>query len=198
MEELDKQLSQMLDEDADDPSGSALGQAIDTVGGDVNLQYRLRRYRLIGESLRNELPPAIDPGFHASVMARITEIEAPARTPAANGSAAPGSFFGWLTRPVAGLAVAAAVAMLTVALWQPLERGGVGDGKDEIAVVKPVQNLGPLQAAVPASAPGMRWKVDDPALQRKLNAYLVNHTEYASSVQGIIPQARVAGYDSGR
>jgi hypothetical protein len=46
--------------------------------------------------------------------------------------------------------------------------------------------------------PGTRWKVDRemPALQQKLNAYLVNHTEYSNSVQGLIPQARVAGFDS--
>ena len=45
---------------------------------------------------------------------------------------------------------------------------------------------------------GMRWKVDNdaPALQQKLNAYLVNHTEYSSSMQGLIPQARVAGFDA--
>jgi hypothetical protein len=33
-------------------------------------------------------------------------------------------------------------------------------------------------------------------LQQKLNAYLVNHTEYSNSMQGLIPQARVAGFDA--
>jgi hypothetical protein len=65
----------------------------------------------------------------------------------------------------------------------------------------------PIQTAVPASTTlgngnansnGMHWKVisDAPALERKLNAYLVNHTEYSKSMQGLIPQARVAGYGS--
>jgi len=45
---------------------------------------------------------------------------------------------------------------------------------------------------------GTRWKLEQesPVLQRKLNAYLVNHTEYSSSMQGLIPQARVAGFDA--
>jgi hypothetical protein len=44
----------------------------------------------------------------------------------------------------------------------------------------------------------MRWKLEreTPGLQQKLNAYLVNHTEYSNSMQGLIPQARVAGFDS--
>ncbi len=33
-------------------------------------------------------------------------------------------------------------------------------------------------------------------MQQKLNAYLVNHTEHPSSMQGLIPQARVAGFDA--
>jgi hypothetical protein len=43
----------------------------------------------------------------------------------------------------------------------------------------------------------MRWKVIEgaPALQQKLNAYLVNHTEYSNSMQGLIPQVRVVGFD---
>ena len=44
----------------------------------------------------------------------------------------------------------------------------------------------------------MRWRLESesPMLQQKLNAYLVNHTEYSSSMQGLIPQARVAGFDA--
>ena len=63
-----------------------------------------------------------------------------------------------------------------------------------------------IQAAAQASTTlgntnsndGMHWKVisDAPALERKLNAYLINHTEYSKSMQGLIPQARVAGYGS--
>jgi len=56
-------------------------------------------------------------------------------------------------------------------------------------------------SAVPVSSrvqSGTRWKLEQesPVLQRKLNAYLVNHTEYSSSIQGLIPQARVAGFDA--
>lgn len=206
MDKLDDKLSILLDEQAAPPADDALRGAIDAVGGDVNLQYRLRRYRLIGESLRNELPAAIDPGFHAAVMARIDAEDASgsARSTPAAAAASP-LLPPWLTRlagarPVAGLAVAAAVAVVTVALWQPGQRDG---GELEVATLPENQGVvivDPPLAPVAAqyAAGGTRWKVDNPALQQKLNAYLVNHTEYASSVQGIIPQARVAGFDAGR
>ncbi len=200
MNEDDEKLAPLLDEEP----GGVSAPAIDAVIDDVNLQYRLRRYRLIGEAMRRELPPAIDTGFHASVMARIREEarEAPARRPRAASAGA--SLGRW--RPFAGLAVAASVALVTVALWQPLSQTTDSSG-DTLAANDQarVDSLAGRQApgiAVPASTQvqplGLRWKVDGdaPDLQQKLNAYLVNHTEYSNSVQGLIPQARVAGFDA--
>ncbi len=67
MVDVDEKLAFFLD----DYPGEDAEKAIDEVVGDVNLQYRARRYRMIGEALRNELPQAIDSGFHASVMAQL-------------------------------------------------------------------------------------------------------------------------------
>jgi hypothetical protein len=48
-----------------------------------------------------------------------------------------------------------------------------------------------------SSSDGMNWKIkrNEPDVQSKLNTYLINHNEYAPSVNGIIPQARVVGFD---
>ena len=90
---------------------------------------------------------------------------------------------------------------MTVALWQPVNEP---QGNQTDALVTADQQKIELLAsqhkqggAVPASL-GMRWKVknDAPGLQQKLNGYLVNHTEYSNSMQGLIPQARVAGFDA--
>ncbi len=164
--------------------------------------------------MRRELPPAIDPGFHARVMDRIRDerirddrVRAAARpTPTSRPRAASAStgFGRW--RPFAGLAVAASVAVVTVALWQPLSQptatpGGSSLASDQ-ARIDSLAGQPPQGGAVPASTQiqplGLRWKVDQdaPDLQQKLNAYLVNHTEYSNSVQGLIPQARVAGFDA--
>jgi len=96
--------------------------------------------------------------------------------------------------------------VVTVALWQPLkqESGPLDDNLANVDQQK-IQQLAGQQfqgGAVPVSTRvqtlGMRWKVEheSPGMQQKLNAYLVNHTEQSNSMQGLIPQARVAGFDT--
>ena len=203
MKQQEEKLSPVLDGD----ESASVGEAIDALASDVNLQYRMRRYQMIGEVIRHELPDAINTGFHADVMARIRD-EAPVdvKTPEPDSARTEqgSGLFGWL-KPAAGMAVAAGVAVVTVALWQPQQADGLGG--DQLAnndqqKIEQLVGTSVDGAAVTASArvqsDGMRWKMqnDSDVLQRKLNAYLVNHTEYSNSMQGLIPQARVAGFDA--
>jgi len=206
MTDQDENLSYLLD----DYPGDKAEASIDEVIGDVNLQYRARRYQMIGAAMRHELPPAINTGFHTTVMARIRQQSADAPSPRSESpsqTAPRPSVLSWITlKPFAGLAVAASVALVTVALWQPLKQeSGQLDDSLVSADQQKIQRLAGQQlqgTAVPASTRlqplGTRWKVERemPGLQQKLNAYLVNHTEYSNSFQGLIPQARVAGFDS--
>ena len=200
MTDLDEKLSILLDDEA----GENFDAAIDEASSDVNLQYRLRRYRMIGEALRHELPHSIDTDFHNAVMARVRAEQGPGKTSApAETSTTPMFGWSWL-KPASGLALAAGVAVVTVSLWQPQQGGGENDSSiasaDQVRIESISENNRTL--AVPASTNlqslGMRWKVerDNPRLQQKLNGYLVNHTEYSNSMQGLIPQARVAGFDN--
>lgn len=206
MTDLDEKLSALIDDYRDDPADTTLDEVI----ADVNLQYRMQRYQMIGETMRHELPETIDTDFHSTVMARVrAEATAAGTRSQTSSSVASGrsSILSWVTlKPFAGLAVAATVAVLTVALWQPLQQGpgNLDDGLVSADQLR-VEQLASQQiqgGAVPVSTnvqvSGMRWKVESesPALQQKLNAYLVNHTEYSNSVQGLIPQARVAGFDT--
>jgi sigma-E factor negative regulatory protein RseA len=201
MKREDEKLSLLLDDrvDAADVAG-----ALDQVTADVNLQYRLRRYQMIGEIMRNELPPAIDTDFHARVMAQI-RAEAGSGASAEAGRVVPLAARSWF-RPLAGLAVAASVAIVTVVLWQPVQQqqGGAPESLAN-ADQQMIQQLAEQQikgGAVTVSSRvqdgGTRWISENqsPMLQQKLNAYLVNHTEYSNSMQGLIPQARVAGFDA--
>lgn len=201
MSEHNEKLSYLLD----DYRGDNPEATLDEVIGDVNLQYRMRRYQIIGDAMRHELPQAIDTDFHQSVMDRIREQAEDSPQMSTQGSTA--SRLSWLTlRPFAGLAVAASVALVTVALWQPLKQeSGQPDDSLVSADQQKIEQLAGQQVkggAVPVStrvqALGTRWKLEHemPGLQQKLNAYLVNHTEYSNSVQGLIPQARVAGFDA--
>lgn len=205
MTEHDDKLAYLLD----DHAGENADAAIDEVKGDINLQYRMRRYQMIGETMRHELPQAIDLDFHKSVMASVHAEAAIAKAskkemPVQADRAA--SILSWASlKPLAGLAVAASVAIVTVVLWQPLQKG-TGQVDDELVRAgEKIQQLAGQKiqgAAVLASTrvptTGTRWngRQDMPEFQQKLNAYLVNHTEYSNSMQGLIPQARVAGFDA--
>jgi negative regulator of sigma E activity len=207
MTDSDDRLAYLLDE----YSGDETGTALDEVLGDVNLQYQARRYRMIGEVMRQELPDAVDTGFHASVMAKVRAepaLSRPAQSDRVPADGARPSFFDWIRlKPVAGLAVAAAVAVFTVVLWQPLKRESAQPGEtlasadqQKVDQLTGQQPRGVVPVSTNLKPLGTRWKIDGdiPGLQEKLNTYLVNHTEYSNSVQGLIPQARVAGFDAQR
>ena len=193
-EQRDK-VSYLLDEYSGDAHGKAV---LDEVAGDVNLQYKMHRYQMIGEVIRHELPTHINSDFSANVMTQIGQIENAAEMSGNKKTLSLGSglndgrsVWTWsLLKPFAGMAVAASVAVVSITLWQSsnevIDSGSTG----EQIVSFEQQNLDS----------GLRWKVNNnaPALQQKLNAYLVSHTEYSNSMQGLIPQARVVGFDAQR
>ncbi|MCP4334911.1 MAG: hypothetical protein GY785_19830 [Gammaproteobacteria bacterium] len=201
MKELDEKLSLLLDDYTDENVDAVL----DEVTADVNLQYRMRRYQMIGEVMRHELPETIDTDFHHQVMAKIKDqAQSSATTVMESTASTPLTARTWF-RPFAGIAVAASVALVTIALWQPMQQGtDLQDGELASADQQKIQQLGQqiqgsaVQASSRVQTDGMRWKLENesPVLQQKLNAYLVNHTEYSNSMQGLIPQARVAGFDA--
>jgi negative regulator of sigma E activity len=205
MSEQQDKLSLLLDEFADDEQSRRM---LDEVEADVNLQYRLRRYAMIGQVMRHELPKHIAPDFSANVMAQINSISHTAKLVADRQS-----LWTWSKmKPFAGLAIAASVAVVSITLWQTVNVDpGSGPGSEQVVIVdqqivdqnnadqQKIERYVSLPVQTSAVTVGMRWKNNNtPALQQKLNAYLVNHTEYSNSIQGmsLIPQARVAGYDA--
>ena len=207
MTEQQDKISYLLDEFSGDEQGKAI---LDEVERDVNLQYNMRRYQMIAQAMRHELPRQIDTDFSAKVMAQIDQIEHDSKLSEGKGSGFEVRPSGWtwaIMKPFAGMAIAASVAVVSITLWQSSNVAvDSGQGKEQIVSVdqQKIERLAsqPVQTnVVPVSSPlndGMRWKINNnaPALQQKLNAYLVNHTEYSNSMQGLIPQARVAGFDA--
>jgi negative regulator of sigma E activity len=212
MNDKKEKLSHLLDEYS---STEADQQPLEDLLGDVNQQYCLTRYQMIGHVMRHELPDQIDTGFSHNVMARIREIAIETKTE--NNSVVDQkkvkSIWRWeLLKPFAGMAVAASVAIVSITLWQSVSvtTGSSTSGESIVSAEQEKIDLlvnQQIQTAVQASTTlgnansdsGMHWKVisDVPALERRLNAYLINHTEYSNSMQGLlIPQARVAGYGS--
>ncbi len=209
MSDIDEKLSVILDEYSNNEDCHS---ALDEVVDDVNLQYQLRRYQMIGEVMRHELPEHISLDLSHKIMSevRTIDLEFPEPSNAIESSSEKSSFWHWVgLKPLAGFAVAASVAIVSITLWQSVaietQSQSAGGGDQVVSAeqekINRLASLPVLGNAVTVSSglkQGMRWQATEnsPALQQKLNAYLVNHTEYSAPMQGLIPQARVAGFDS--
>jgi len=212
MTEKQDKISYLLDEYSGDKQSRAV---LDEVENDVNLQYKMRRFQMIGQVMRHELPRQISTDFSANVMAQIGQIEIASNV--SDGSDAGienrQSIWTWsFMKPFAGMAVAASVALVSITLWQSSSVDINSEqateqivSSDQLSVdqqkIERLASQSILTNAVPVSSSlgnGLRWKTNNsaPALQQRLNAYLVNHTEYSNSMQGLISQARVAGFDA--
>jgi negative regulator of sigma E activity len=210
MNEQNEKLSALMDDfQATDDEQKALNELL----ADINQRNTMNRYHLIGDALRNEIPDQIKTGFVADVMSQIAlepSLKASGIKKQANVAEAY-SLWSWLFKPVAGLAVAAAVAVITISTFQSTkltnsQSDQVANAAASSAKVERLAQIPVLQnnaQLVSTNAParklvnGMNWKIkrNEPAMQNKLNLYLINHNEYSNSMSGIIPQARVVGFD---
>ncbi|MDJ0834075.1 MAG: sigma-E factor negative regulatory protein [Gammaproteobacteria bacterium] len=210
MNERSEKLSAVLDDyDRSDEQQSLLNDVMH----DVNQQYTLRRYQLIGDVMRNDVPERIQLDFADRVRAEIAQL--PAHSAATHDAESKDSTPSWLWsfmfKPIAGLAVAATVAVVVVSNIQLQTTDQTAD--DQLATITPseakveqlasmpvLNNARRVATGQPAAyqEPGMKWKVrrDATAMQNKLNTYLINHNEYSNPMQGIIPQVRVVGFDA--
>lgn len=210
MNEQNEKLSALMDDfQATDDEQKALNELL----ADINQRNTLNRYQLIGDTLRNEVPPLIRQEFAADVMKLIAQEPSlkAARNPKPLSSTTSQSLWSWLFKPVAGLAVAAAVAVITISTFQTTQLNNpqpdqLANADTSNARVEQFTQIPLMQnnvQLVSATAPerkslnGMNWKIkrNEPAMQNKLNIYLINHNEYSNSMSGIIPQARVVGFD---
>ena len=200
-------------------------EQINEVSNDVNARYRMQRYQLMGDMMRQEAGDAVNFSFASQISAKIAQLEPLPKTMDVPCEKVEIESAGFLTRwfrPVTGLAVAASVALVAVVSLQGLmnvdsRTGEFTQQANEIALSVPaaqtdVSDQVNLLAQLPVvsnrinvSAPvivnplqnKLQWRTEQSqsVSQAKLNAYLVTHTEYSSSMQGMVSQARVAGYD---
>ena len=212
MSDHNEKLSSLLDDyRATDQDKSVLSG----LQGDVNQQYTLQRYQMIGDVMRKEIPDQIRTDFLSELKHKIDQEPAYnlKPEPAAKTEKEPSWLWSSLFKPVAGLAVAAGVAVVTVATLQspsnPQDAGEIIAATDasqarveqlaQLPVVTNAVRVAGNQSTASTSN-GTSWKIkrSEPDMQTKLNTYLINHNEYSHSMQGIIPQARVVGFDGQR
>jgi len=215
MKEQHEKLSSLIDDFQQTEQDQSL---LKDVLGDVNQQYTLRRYQMIGDVMRNEMPQSIMPDFAANVMAEIDKepslhVDMPAKVKAKDK---PSWFWSVFFKPVAGLAVAATVAAVAVSNIQlqtnsdeqpeqiasATTTDSTREKVEQFARISFADQGGAAKVSIngqtSSSNVGTKWNVrqSGPDVQKKLNVYLINHNEFSRSWQGIIPQVRVVGFDA--
>ena len=183
-DEIREQLSALADDELSDAERPLL---LGRLQRDPALRACLGRYELIGEVMRGA-GDAAALGV-AERVRKALDDELPL-TATARGRA------GWL-KPVAGLAVAASVALVAVLAVNTLHKPG-GEAATALASAGPAAGTPAVVAGVD-NPEGEQWDRLDPSVDKRLAGYLVNHNEYAASrgVQGVMPYVRIVGYDTG-
>ena len=172
---LHEQLSALVDDELA-PAEHAL--LVKQLVRDADLQDRLARYQLISDGLQNHLPGRVDAGFHRRVRAALLDEPVPL-----TGTGRLASLF----KPLAGVAVAASVAVVAVLSLQSVRE------QDPVAV--PAVAATPAQDDYIRAAGSPQLASGAPGMARGLDVYLVNHNEYAVNrgMQGMLPYVRLVG-----
>jgi sigma-E factor negative regulatory protein RseA len=183
-DKLHEQLSALVD---DELTGAEQDLLTRQIGRDRELCQRLSRYQLISDALQRHLPERVDPAFSRRVHDALRS------EPTGTGMAA-GGRLARLFRPVAGLAVAASVAVMAVTA---LQTSRVETPAPEAVATVPadsgfIRSQDGALAVAPETGPRTR--------NSQLDIYLVNHNEYAASraMQGMLPYVRIVGHDMKR
>ena len=144
------------------------------------------RYHLIGDVLRREVGPLVDPQMAARLHERIAD-EPVVLAPGALKRPAH-----WL-KPAAGVAIAASVAAMAVVIAPQLinpEQGAAPTAR--------VASHQPKTEHVYVAETGTRWEMlQKPKVESRFNRDLVNHQEFApdGNRKGIMPYATFVSYD---
>jgi sigma-E factor negative regulatory protein RseA len=170
-EKLHEQLSALVDDELLEGEQALL---LRQMGADPALREHLARYQLISDAMQSHLPPQLDIGFHKRLQAALQD------EPAVHVEK---SRLAGLLKPVAGLAVAASVAVVAVLSLQSIH----GDTPSSTVASAPLaQDY--LRADI-KPLPGR--SVHTP---QRLDAYVVNHNEYATN-RGMLPYVRLVGHE---
>ena len=147
----------------------------------TNLRHVWERYHLVRDVLSNNLPPMTSVDLVEQVRQSI-EAE-PIAIRASRRRGVP-------TKPLASLALAASIAVVAVVTF----RGYLGAGEPDAAVLAHADT-----ARESVEMAGVRWDVDRPQVEERLNAYLVNHNGHmGNGMRGMLPYARIVAYNGSR
>lgn len=181
-EQFHEQISALVDDELAEAEHALISKRL---AGDAALRSKLSRYQLISDSLQNHLPRKTDPDFHIGVQLALQDEPALVQVTSARLA----RFF----KPVAGLAVAASVAVVAVLSLQSVRQENPSE-TSTLATASVLEERTPLDVA-PLLANNTPNASGD---AQNLDIYLVNHNEFAVNrgMQGMLPYMRLVGHDS--
>jgi sigma-E factor negative regulatory protein RseA len=173
------------------------------IGGEVNKLSQSdgarecwSRYHLIGDTMRSEIGTLYSTDLAQTISRRLQDEPVVLAPTAIRRSAS------HRRKTITGLAVAASLVAVSVVMVPQLINPDGSETQPKVAVE-------PIQPAQPAPSnqtyfvaqDGTRWELlKKPAVESRLNAYLVNHQERspASNIKGIMPYATFVSYDGNK
>jgi len=174
-EQLREGLSALIDGETGEREAARL---LDQITRDAELKAAWERYHFVSDVLRNDLPRVFGEDLVERVR-RSIETE-PVMFRRRQRPAA-------VLKPVAGFALAASIAVVAVFGFRGMV-GPSGGGDEPVALAG--------DAPEQTQLAGMRWDVDLPGVEDRLNTYLVNHNEHTA--RGMLPYARLVAYNADR
>lgn len=195
-----EQISAFMDGEADQPAETIMAG----ISNDPTLRGAWQRYHLIGDAMRGQLPGHLTGPELAASIAAAVDREPAILSPASRRK----STVQRALKPVAGLAIAASVAMVAIIGLRGLNEATSTSGSPTVAATEsgsttqddPVQSLQPAPQAPLArtvstdSQPPLQPSAQEQAGgQYGFSSYLINHNEYRANagVRGIMPYARI-------
>jgi sigma-E factor negative regulatory protein RseA len=213
--ETKEKISALADGETSGFSASELNQLLDKVVNDPEAKSYWDELHRAKDILSGDIHRLASNDFSTRVMSALS-VEPTVLSPVAAQEDQPmpgeATFMAKWIRPVAGFAVAATVAAVTVFSFDSLQGTGNQSVPNTFAeTVQPVfsqqenvQQVSTQPYITPVTLTGeykpetTQWDEPDANVQQQLNHYLVNHTEYSNmgNMQGMMPYARLAGYDT--
>jgi sigma-E factor negative regulatory protein RseA len=193
--EQNELVSALMDGHLDESSADL----VKSINNDASLKATWWRYHVISDALRAEKTVIMHKSLSERISAEIAD-EPVVLAPGALKSESKG--LSW-QKSVAGLAIAASVAMLAIL--------GVQQGNNDVdtgaSVVPTVADTttysppGPISTLPPQYVNGQRIispVVTNPASNSRMNSYMVNYNEFrttGSKMQGMLPYVRIIAND---
>ena len=205
----EQQISAILDDHLDP---QALNEFMQDLKRDPDMDAEsMKRYQMMGDVMRDELNAAsfmdisaavhravdLEPGYQVSDSPAVAKKES---KPLFDLSA-------W-TKPLAGMAIAASVAMMTVVSFKTISTHS--ESSDQVVAQantngeKVEINKSTIVPVNPAIANQLRYvstvesKTKAQLQEKQLSDYMMRHSDSAgqSTMQGMVPYIRVVGFDS--